>query len=449
VRLRTKAYLVAMGLTLSGMLVLGSLMYWVLRDTYLDETGRRARAFLEVLAVECTPHLASNRIDGLDKIVSSLIERNLEQEEIRFVAILDVNRRVLAHTSQSHFGWVMDDPFTRDASASRHALVREEREEGGRILKVSMPLASAIPREAGLRWGTLVAGLGLARAEKALGSLVFQVAMLTLLVALVTMLVLTLLLDRGMVRPIRRLTDVAHAFASGDLSARAATDGSKGDVPMLAATFNDMAERIEQHTRELEEEIQARTQELRTANERLQELATTDGLTSLFNFRQFSQALSSEVQRCTRLRVPLSLLMMDVDHFKCYNDTHGHPAGDEVLRTVARLLRQRVRSTDLPCRYGGEEFAVLLLDADKTSAAQVAEQIRDTIEQTRFAGEETQPGGSLTVSIGVASVPEDAKDGDELVKAADRALYRAKNDGRNRVSVSGTGAIPWTRDESE
>jgi diguanylate cyclase (GGDEF)-like protein len=125
--------------------------------------------------------------------------------------------------------------------------------------------------------------------------------------------------------------------------------------------------------------------------------------------------------------------MMDVDHFKIYNDTHGHPAGDEVLRTLADLIKSRLRDVDSSARYGGEEFVALLPETDWKNGKIVAEDIRAQMENYPFKGRESQPLGKVTVSFGVAEFPADAADAVSLIKKADEALYRAKDSGRNQV----------------
>ncbi len=132
-------------------------------------------------------------------------------------------------------------------------------------------------------------------------------------------------------------------------------------------------------------------------------------------------------------RLPLAVALVDIDMFKAYNDTHGHPAGDDVLRQLADILKSRLRAIDLPCRYGGEEFAVVLLDTNKHRAVAVADELRHTVATTPFPKEKTQPGGRLSISIGVATSLVDAKEADILVEHADKALYRAKHSGRDRV----------------
>jgi diguanylate cyclase (GGDEF)-like protein len=187
----------------------------------------------------------------------------------------------------------------------------------------------------------------------------------------------------------------------------------------------------------LEQQVGRRTQELAEANARLAQLAVTDGLTGLYNHRHFHERLALEVERSGRNGLPMALFMIDVDHFKKYNDRNGHPAGDEVLRQVARLLSDGRRVNDVCARYGGEEFATVLVDTPKLTASQVAEKLRRRIADFHFPHGEGQPGGHVTVSVGVAAMPDDATDAEALVRSADAALYRAKAGGRNCVVLAG------------
>lgn len=189
---------------------------------------------------------------------------------------------------------------------------------------------------------------------------------------------------------------------------------------------------------ELEAKVSSRTKELADANQRLAHLAVTDGLTGLYNRRHFQEALELEVERSSRTSLPVSLIMLDVDHFKKYNDRNGHPAGDQVLREIAQLLERSRRVNDFCARYGGEEFAVILVDTGRDTAVQVAERIRKEVEVFSFSHETEQPGGGITISLGVATCPDNGKDVAVLIKAADDALYQAKEKGRNRVEQATT-----------
>jgi len=168
---------------------------------------------------------------------------------------------------------------------------------------------------------------------------------------------------------------------------------------------------------------------------KIERLSVTDGLTELFNHRAFQEQLTKEWDRTLRLKEPLGLIMMDIDNFKHYNDTHGHQWGDELLRTVASLIRSTVRKVDIPARYGGEEFAVILPGTDLAGAQAAAEKIRARIEQYPFPKRDTQPLGKVSVSLGVSALPGVATSPAELVSLADQGLYQAKRTGKNRVGV--------------
>lgn len=179
--------------------------------------------------------------------------------------------------------------------------------------------------------------------------------------------------------------------------------------------------------------------------------ARRDGLTGLFNHRAFQEHLRRELNQAKRVGRPLALLMVDVDHFKSYNDTYGHPAGDAVLRQVAEILRAHVRGADLVARYGGEEFTLLLPGTGTTMGRAVAEKLCRAVAERTFVGaRSSQPTGRLTVSIGVASWPEDASEPAALLDLADRALYAAKRSGRACVVTAAEAkALRGTREQDK
>jgi diguanylate cyclase (GGDEF)-like protein len=183
----------------------------------------------------------------------------------------------------------------------------------------------------------------------------------------------------------------------------------------------------------LVEDLEQTNMMIAKSNKELKEKAIRDGLTGLFNHRHFKEVLDREVARAVRYERILSLIMLDVDNFKEYNDTHGHPAGDEVLKILADIITTRLRVVDCPARYGGEEFAILLPETDLDGGKTVADDIRAQVENYPFEGRELQPLGKVTVSIGVAEFNPASAELPSLLERADEALYRAKNGGRNRV----------------
>jgi diguanylate cyclase (GGDEF)-like protein len=186
--------------------------------------------------------------------------------------------------------------------------------------------------------------------------------------------------------------------------------------------------------------LEGRNEELRQLSERLQGLSATDGLTGIANRRTFDERLAIEVARANRYGTPLSLVMIDLDHFKELNDRFGHQVGDEVLRRVAGLIDREKRLGDVVARYGGEEFSAILPHTEPSQAMVWAERARQTIAGT----EVTSDGGAfnVTASFGVVGAVPGRADPPTLIEGADQALYEAKKRGRNRVVVAGQGAPP-------
>jgi diguanylate cyclase (GGDEF)-like protein len=224
-------------------------------------------------------------------------------------------------------------------------------------------------------------------------------------------------------RPIRSLVRTATRFGRGDLKARAADEPWVAEFRPLAVAFDDMARRLA-----------AREEELQIANQHLEELASLDGLTGLANRRGFDRELETIWQREGEQQRPLALMMIDIDHFKLFNDRYGHVRGDACLRAVGETLSLvTLEDAIMVARYGGEEFALLLPGLDLVRATALAEEARRAIEDLLIVHDEA-PSRVVTISIGVESrVPDVGQSAAGLVEAADRALYAAKRCGRNRV----------------
>jgi diguanylate cyclase (GGDEF)-like protein len=226
------------------------------------------------------------------------------------------------------------------------------------------------------------------------------------------------------VRPLERLAAGANVVAAGDLEVDLPTTGEAGEVDALTGVFNNMVRRL----RAGRQQLGSLNETLRHKAEELERLSVTDGLTGLVNHRSMQQRLQEEAVRAKRSQRPFSVIMADVDFFKTYNDEFGHPAGDEVLKQVARILKEATRDVDCVARYGGEEFAALLPETAAEGAMEVAERMRARIASATFVGRE------ITLSIGVAEFPADADTGAKIMSVADKALYESKRTGRNRVS---------------
>jgi diguanylate cyclase (GGDEF)-like protein len=223
------------------------------------------------------------------------------------------------------------------------------------------------------------------------------------------------------VRPLERLTAGAKQVGSGDFKVDVPVL-DYGEVGYLTRTFNTMVT----HLREGREELAA-------INSALETLSVTDGLTGLFNHKHLMATLASEVARAERHKHPLSILMIDVDHFKEYNDRFGHQMGDKLLADIAAIFKQTTRSIDYAARYGGDEFLLLLHEVAADDAMQLADRVRSKVAAARF-----EPGDhKVTVSIGVASYPEHGDTAGAVIAAADAGLYKAKRGGRNETVRAG------------
>lgn len=211
------------------------------------------------------------------------------------------------------------------------------------------------------------------------------------------------------------------------------------DLDLVTSVVDRAVEKIHlsQENRNLIESLRRSKEELEHLNMKLREMAVRDGLTGLHDHLYFQDALAKELARGKRHNRVFSLLFLDVDFFKRYNDVNGHLAGDTVLKMLAYLLRGDQRATSTVARYGGEEFVILLPETGKEGAMKVAETIRKSVYDHAFPGEGKQPQGKITVSIGVATFPEDGTECEALIHSADQALYKAKQKGRNAVSDNG------------
>lgn len=244
----------------------------------------------------------------------------------------------------------------------------------------------------------------------------------------------------------------ADRYARVTLPVRSASEEDEGEEPLrrafevtltplgrkdrtggqTALLLRDVTERDR-----MEQELRDTTIALRSANEELERLANTDSLTGLANRRHFMDALGSELDRSQRYDRPLSLILLDLDHFKRVNDTYGHAAGDQVLKATADVMRSVCRDVDLPARLGGEELAILLPETRTEGALALAERLRERLERWDHRDEADAPF-TVTASIGVATREgQDRGSADGFLQRADAALYRAKAGGRNRVAVAG------------
>jgi diguanylate cyclase (GGDEF)-like protein len=193
--------------------------------------------------------------------------------------------------------------------------------------------------------------------------------------------------------------------------------------------IEDISERKQTHDR-----LQSQLAEIQLLQGELRERSLRDPLTGLYNRRFLQETLPHELARLKRLQHPLGLIMADIDHFKVVNDSYGHDAGDIVLQELSRLLKDNIREGDIACRYGGEEFVIVMPEASLQICQQRAEDIRTQFDSLRI--DYHQYKLHVTISLGVAAFPQHGTNGEEVLNRADQAMYRAKQAGRNRVMVN-------------
>lgn len=244
------------------------------------------------------------------------------------------------------------------------------------------------------------------------------------------------LINASVTRKIVDMTKVAAEMRAGNLNVTVKAE-SDDEIGVLADTFNSMSRRVKDLVENLEDKVRQRTRELDSTNRELDRknhelevLSLTDRLTGLCNRRKLDETLRMEMRRFKRYRTPFSLVMLDVDHFKVVNDTHGHQVGDAVLARLADTLTGHARETDIVGRWGGEEFLVVCPETGTDTAMRVAERLRREVEETVFP-----LAGRITASFGVTEC-DPGDDVQALLARVDRALYKAKRDGRNHVATA-------------
>lgn len=286
----------------------------------------------------------------------------------------------------------------------------------------------------------------IAQLEHQRSNMVVREVLIILLIALGEFLALSYII----VRPLSVISrSLREGMSDGKVGVQAIPLASGDEFGQLAHQFNDIraqlitandrlqskVELADSKLKDTNDQLLAQSEELRRMNEQLRRLSITDPLTGLYNRRQFEELMNTEILLSLRHGDVNSLLAIDIDHFKRINDSHGHKAGDAVLRQVADLLVENVRRSDMVCRVGGEEFVVCLKRAPESAATNVAEKLRKAIADASFSVDgEPIP---VTISVGIASVPGaggSARRAEDLFELADKALYHSKQHGRNRVT---------------
>jgi len=240
---------------------------------------------------------------------------------------------------------------------------------------------------------------------------------------------------QSMMRPVHALKLGAQRINEGLVGVNIPRDAND-EIGLMIDTFNEMAKTITLSKAELQYKnkmLNSQNDQLQDMNRKLEELSVTDGLTGLFNHRHFWNILNTELTRVNLYQGDLALLLIDIDDFKRVNDQFGHAVGDLMLQSIARVMKETVRDTDIIARYGGEEFAILLPDTNRDGVENVSEKLRGNVESMRFKVPETDISISVTISVGVSVFKGNRR---EFFNAADRALYLSKSEGKNRVNYA-------------
>jgi len=340
------------------------------------------------------------------------------------VAMLDHNGMVLAEFPEQREGGrnYRDHPLFREAFSHLDGTMTTAGFDGVRRIFAFVPLAGTSAR--------LVVGLNeaevLRRIDREIGIAYLQLALFGIL----TLLAAWFGGEQLIVEPIRALARTASRIGRGDLEARPNLEKLAAEFAPLATALTDMAVKLGERDREL-----------RTVNRHLETLASIDSLSGLANRRSFDARLEAEWQRAANLKRPIALMMIDVDHFKLFNDNHGHVEGDQCLRVIGEALASASsHKADFAARYGGEEFVLLMPDTDLAAAIDFAHRLRAAVAALAIA-HPFAPRGHVTVSIGVACLTPDAQEGPQaLIEAADTSLYAAKRHGRDTVWAGQEGA---------
>lgn len=390
----------------------------------------RARASAEQLAGAAAFPLFAGDQAALQRIADSAVAAD---SQLLAVAFFDAENRLMVHAGQVSAPWqalltapqsfrpndmVMLAPVQRFEALERDVFdmgfeslspVRSVRSGGQVALLVSLKSLDHQRRDL-LWWALTISALGLGLAG-----------------------LLSSLIASSVTRPIDHISEVVAGIGEGRLDTRA-SEVQSGVLATLATGINAMAGQVATNQAHMQHMIDRATEALKRQKESAERMARTDALTGLANRRSFAEQADNEVSRALRYQHTLSLVMVDIDHFKDVNDTHGHQAGDAVLVQVVQVLQSQVRDVDLVGRWGGEEFVVLLPNSSAQQAVQMANRMRQAVENTDIVLD----GLSLhcTVSMGVAELDPHTPTLAALVSRADAAMYQAKRNGRNRVEVA-------------
>jgi len=403
--LEAKLCLLTVSLLFALLLGVGHFAMKEQRRALADQKSQAFRALAQTFAAYTESVLANDPIGCSRKLSQRLAHAGAD---IEYVSLTDDDGRIIFSESR-HFA----DEQQIGLGAAACRTIRNLTGFGGLTpIKIYSEIVPITLPNGGR--GRLTMGFGFGRLNDVVDDLESK-ALLIFTSAFIIGIILTIILARTLIAPLRNIIDGTRKIADGELSFRLSVSNDD-EIGELAQNFNTMIGALQE----------TRDQLIAQAN--------SDSLTGLHNHRSFQEHLALEISRAERFQRDLSLLMLDIDHFKDFNDAHGHPIGDTALKVLAGIIRANVREIDTVARYGGEEFAVILPETHYDDAAEVGERICAAIKRHSFYGVERE-AASLTVSIGAAQFPLHSLEQEGLILAADMALYQAKLTGRDRICV--------------
>ncbi|MFC7411197.1 sensor domain-containing diguanylate cyclase [Hydrogenophaga atypica] len=411
-------------------------LLWVFLSRYAEDLTEawqeRARVAATQLAGAAEFPLFANDIETLQRLVEA---SHKGDSQLRAVKVFDRDGRLLVSAGTLQGGLLpLEARVQLEISGERlTVLVPIEGSPAARVDLFQETTGLGLPQpDATTPRGFVLMQFGLESLERRRSELLAWALAATLGAMLLATLLSTAIASR-VTRPIGQISLVVQRIASGSLDARTNPQHC-GALSGLAQGVNEMAQQVAMTQQELRQQVELATRELREQKEAAERAARLDALTQVLGRRGFTEQAHTEIQRSMRYQHPLSLLMIDIDHFKTINDTHGHATGDAVLLHFAQLLARELRENDMIGRIGGEEFAVLLPNSNAEQAARVAERMREAVanSQIHVRGQPLH----FTASFGVAEFQAQELSLESLMARADAALYEAKRQGRNRVLLA-------------
>ncbi|MDO8683444.1 MAG: diguanylate cyclase [Armatimonadota bacterium] len=400
--LEAKLCLLTMGLLFAVLLGVGHFAMSQQKKALVDQQRTAFQALARAIALAAEPVVSTNDSSVGQKIIDQLNQTDLDVEYI--VVSDNSGNPILAHSRSA-------------PHVDKKLFAGQARKLAGYVTGYSGGVENVYRTELPVRvskdkWGTVAIGFSLGDVNRSIDELETSI-LLVFALALIVGILGSIMLARGISGQLRQLIATARDVAKGDLTG-SVPESSSDEIGELSKTFNIMLRAI------------------RDSHERLTQRANTDSLTDLHNHRYFQERLAVEISRASRYHHNLSVLMIDIDHFKNFNDRYGHPFGDRVLREIAQIMKAEMRDMDVIARYGGEEFAVILPETGIDDAYAAGERLRTAVQRHCFYGAENETV-PMTISVGAGQYPSHSLEREGLIMAADMALYRAKSTGRNKT----------------